>query len=178
MGPSLGDSRSTLVVSCPACGASAKPDAVFCSECGVALGQGCANCQQRVPDYARFCPHCGSANAEAKSVRARSTQGKRPEQEIPHGERRNASVLFSDLSGYTALNEALDPEEVARVMNRLKAEANRIVEAHGGIVNQFVGDGVMALFGVPRAHDDDPLRAVRAAIEFRDCVREIGVAGR
>jgi class 3 adenylate cyclase/tetratricopeptide (TPR) repeat protein len=99
---------------------------------------------------------------------------RRSEQEIPHGERRIASVLFSDLSGYTALNEALDPEDVARVMNRLKAEATRIIEAHGGIVNQFVGDGIMALFGVPRAHDDDPLRAVRAAIEFRDHVREIG----
>ena len=94
--------------------------------------------------------------------------------EIPHGERRNASVLFSDLSGYTALNQALDPEEVARVMNRLKAEATRIVEAHGGIVNQFLGDGIMALFGVPRAHDDDPLRAVRAAIEWHDHVRELG----
>ncbi len=83
-------------------------------------------------------------------------------------------MLFCDLSGYTALNQALDPEEVARVMNRLKIEASRIIEAHGGIVNQFVGDEVMALFGVPRAHDDDPLRAVQAAIELRDHVREIG----
>jgi class 3 adenylate cyclase/tetratricopeptide (TPR) repeat protein len=83
-------------------------------------------------------------------------------------------VLFADLSGYTLLNEALDPEEVARVLNRLKAGATRIIETNGGIVNQFVGDEVMALFGVPRSHDDDPVRAVRAAIELRDHVREIG----
>lgn len=83
-------------------------------------------------------------------------------------------MLFSDLSGYTALNRAFDPEEVAQVLNRLKTGATRIVEAHGGTVNQFVGDEVMGLFGVPRAHDDDPIRAVRAALEWRDHVREIG----
>jgi class 3 adenylate cyclase len=83
-------------------------------------------------------------------------------------------VLFADLSGYTALNQALDPEDVARVLNQLKVGATRIVEANGGVVNQFVGDEVMALFGVPRAHDDDAQRAVRAALELRDHVRALG----
>ena len=69
--------------------------------------------------------------------------------------------MFSDLCGYTALNEALDPEEVEAVMARIKADASAVIERHGGTVNQFVGDEVMALFGVPLAHRDDA-RAARS----------------
>lgn len=89
------------------------------------------------------------------------------------GERRHATVLFSDLSGYTAMNECLDPEDVRAVMARIKAEAVRIVEAYGGSVNQFVGDEVLALFGIPTAHKDDPVRAISAACELHDQVRQI-----
>nr|MBA2251662.1 AAA family ATPase [Nitrospirales bacterium] len=87
------------------------------------------------------------------------------------GERRQATVLFSDLSGYTAMNEHLDPEEVEAIMRRIKNHAVRIVESHEGIVNQFVGDEVMALFGICAAHEDDPLRAVRTALELHAVVR-------
>ena len=72
------------------------------------------------------------------------------------GERRHATVVFSDLTGYTALNEALDPEEVEAIMGRVKREAIAVVERHGGHVNQFVGDEVIAMFGVPVARRDDP----------------------
>jgi class 3 adenylate cyclase/tetratricopeptide (TPR) repeat protein len=82
------------------------------------------------------------------------------------GERRQATVVFSDLSGYTRLNEWLDPEEVESLTRQLKALAVEVVEAHGGIVNQFVGDEVLALFGIPKAHSDDPRRATRAAQEL------------
>jgi class 3 adenylate cyclase/tetratricopeptide (TPR) repeat protein len=82
-------------------------------------------------------------------------------------------VLFSDLAGYTAMNERLDPEEVAGIMARVKAEAVKIVEAHGGIVNQFVGDEVLALFGIPTAHTDDPVRAARAAQALHEMMRGI-----
>jgi class 3 adenylate cyclase len=92
------------------------------------------------------------------------------------GERRQATVLFSDLSGYTAMNERLDPEEVRAIVGRIKAESVRIVEGHGGIVNQFVGDEVMALFGVPQAHEDDPVRAVRAARDLHAMVRALAPA--
>ena len=74
-----------------------------------------------------------------------------PSPEPVEGERRPATVVFSDLTGYTAMNERLDPEEVEALMSRLKAEAVDIVEGHGGIVNQFVGDEVVALFGIPIA---------------------------
>src|SRR5262245_30800599 len=92
---------------------------------------------------------------------------------LPHGRRSPATVLFADLSGYTALTEAVDPEEVAVLLNRILGEAGRILEAHGGTVNQFAGDEVKAVFGIPAAHDDDPRRAVTAALELHRFVREL-----
>ena len=82
------------------------------------------------------------------------------------GGRRVVTVLFSDLSGYTALNQHLDPEAVEAVMFRLKQTASQIIRPHGGIVNQFIGDEIVALFGVNAAHEDDPVRAVRAALDL------------
>jgi class 3 adenylate cyclase/tetratricopeptide (TPR) repeat protein len=92
---------------------------------------------------------------------------------LTEGERRQATIIFSDLSGYTAMNERLDPEEVEAIMRRIKEEAVRIVESHEGIVNQFVGDEVLALFGIPTAHEDDPIRALRAALELHEVVRQM-----
>lgn len=89
------------------------------------------------------------------------------------GERRHATVMFSDLTGYTALNEAFDPEEVETVMARIKREAVAVIERHGGRVNQFVGDEVMALFGIPVARRDDARRAVAAALELHSVVDAI-----
>jgi class 3 adenylate cyclase/tetratricopeptide (TPR) repeat protein len=86
------------------------------------------------------------------------------------GERRHATIMFSDLTGYTALNEAFDPEEVEEIMARIKTEASAVIERHGGRVNQFVGDEVMALFGIPVARRDDPRRAVSAALELHAVV--------
>ncbi len=94
---------------------------------------------------------------------------------LPHGRRSPATVLFADLSGYTTLTEAVDPEEVAGLLNRILGEAGRILEAHGGTVNQFAGDEVKAVFGIPAAHDDDPRRAVTAALELHRFVRELDV---
>ncbi len=89
------------------------------------------------------------------------------------GDRRQATVMFSDLSGYTSLNERLDPEDVELLVQNLKAIALEVVEAHGGTVNQFVGDEILALFGIPLAHSDDPLRAARAAWELHRRANEL-----
>lgn len=89
------------------------------------------------------------------------------------GERRQATILYSDLSGYTAMSEQLDPEDVESIMNRIKEGAVWIIESLEGTVNQFVGDEVVALFGIPHAHEDDPVRAVRAARELHAMVEKM-----
>ncbi len=93
--------------------------------------------------------------------------------------RKTVSVLFCDVSGSTALGEQLDPEALRGVMERHFEEIRGVVERHGGVVEKFIGDAVMAVFGVPRAHEDDALRAVRAAAEIRDrlpaLAEELGV---
>ena len=142
---------------CDRCQADNSPAARFCSACGTPLGRACLQCGTALVDGQRFCAHCGSA-APVPAVAAED------------GERRHATVMFSDLSGYTALNEALDPEEVEAVMGRIKADATAIVERHGGSVNQFVGDEIMALFGIPLAHRDDARSAVSAAFALHRAV--------
>lgn len=107
-----------------------------------------------------------------KLIRAIAALGESPAASAS-GERRHATVMFSDLSGYTAMNEALDPEDVEGFMSRIKSNAVEIVERHGGIVNQFVGDEVLALFGIAASNEDDPIRAVRAALDLHEMVREI-----
>jgi len=120
------------------------------------------------------------APAQQATAEARKA-GAAPASVVPagvgeEGERRHATVMFSDLTGYTALNEAFDPEEVEQVMARIKREASRIIERHGGRVNQFVGDEVMALFGVPLTRRDDARHAVRAALELHAAVDGIAAS--
>ena len=127
-----------------------------------------------------FCTACGcGVGAPAQAPPIEVSRPPREPQSTPAteaGERRHATVMFSDLSGYTALNEAFDPEEVEEIMSRVKREATAVIEGHGGIVNQFVGDEVMALFGVPLARRDDPRRAVSAALELHRVVDSIAAS--
>ena len=122
-----------------------------------------------------FCTACGHA-LEGSGRPAATTTTPPPEvtpvptPDTDAGERRHATVVFSDLSGYTALNESIDPEVVEAIMGRIKREATAIIEGHGGTVNQFVGDEIMALFGVPIARRDDPRRAIRAALAVHAAV--------
>jgi class 3 adenylate cyclase/tetratricopeptide (TPR) repeat protein len=160
---------------CPACG-QANPDGFrYCGGCGRPLPTTCPRCGAANPAGQKFCGECGApliATAAAESPQAHlPSPASAPAARGTIGERRQATVLFSDLSGYTAMNERLDPEEVRGIVGRIKGEAVRIVEGHGGIVNQFVGDEVVALFGIPQAHEDDPVRAVRAARDLHALVR-------
>jgi class 3 adenylate cyclase/tetratricopeptide (TPR) repeat protein len=123
----------------------------------------CRICGEENPDRARFCLACGAALEE-------------PEE--PRESRKTVTVVFCDLTGSTAFGERLDPEAVRGTMRRYFEEARAILERHGGTVEKFIGDAVMAVFGVPRAHEDDALRAVRAAVELRAAVAEIGLQAR
>jgi class 3 adenylate cyclase/tetratricopeptide (TPR) repeat protein len=93
-------------------------------------------------------------------------------------QRKTVTVLFCDLTGSTALGETLDPERLRALLARYFERMQAIVERHGGSVEKFIGDAVMAVFGVPLLHDDDALRAVRAAVEMRDAIPELGLQGR
>src|SRR5881275_2992813 len=92
--------------------------------------------------------------------------------------RKVVTVLFCDVVGSTALGESVDPEALQGLLARYFERMKGIVESHGGSVEKFIGDAVMAVFGVPRVHEDDALRACRAAVEMREALPELGVAGR
>src|SRR5438094_7431240 len=92
--------------------------------------------------------------------------------------RKVVTVLFCDVVGSTALGESVDPEALQGLLARYFERMKGIVEAHGGSVEKFIGDAVMAVFGVPVTHEDDALRACRAAVEMRDALPELGITGR
>jgi predicted ATPase/class 3 adenylate cyclase len=117
----------------------------------------CAECGAELPAAAKFCLECGTPVSPA-SVRE---------------SRRTATLLFTDVTGSTAMGELLDPEAYRGVMGRYFAVARAAVERHGGTVEKFVGDAVLAVFGVPDVHEDDALRAVRAAHELNVAVTEL-----
>src|SRR5213592_1844372 len=86
--------------------------------------------------------------------------------------RRTVTVVFSDVASSTALGESLDPEALRAIMARYFDAMRSVVEHHGGVVEKFIGDAVMAVFGIPQLHEDDALRAVRAAVEVQAALRE------
>src|SRR5438876_5662265 len=92
--------------------------------------------------------------------------------------RKVVTVLFCDVVGSTSLGESVDPEALQGLLARYFERMKAIVEGHGGTVEKFIGDAVMAVFGVPAAHEDDALRALRAAAEMRTAFPEVGVEGR
>jgi class 3 adenylate cyclase len=150
---------------CPKCHFENEKGAKFCLECGERLELQCPQCGKTLPLLAKFCNECGQRLEEV--AEAEKTL---PEAE---GERKYVTVLFSDLSGYTAMSEKLDPEEVKEITSRIFGEISKVINKYEGFVEKFVGDAVMALFGVPKAHEDDPVRAIRAGMEIHDLVEAI-----
>jgi class 3 adenylate cyclase/tetratricopeptide (TPR) repeat protein len=113
----------------------------------------CPKCGEENSDRARFCQVCGTSLA--------------PTDVAPEA-RKTVTVVFSDVAGSTALGERLDPESLRRLMGRYFDQMRDVLEHHGATVEKFIGDAIMAVFGIPRLHEDDALRAVRAAAEMRD----------
>jgi class 3 adenylate cyclase/predicted ATPase len=120
----------------------------------------CSSCRAEIEGEFVFCPRCGAALAAAAPRRE---------------QRKIVTVLFCDVTGSTSLGESVDPEALRGLLARYFERMKAIVERHGGTVEKFIGDAVMAVFGVPVLHEDDALRAIRAAAEMRDALPELGL---
>ena len=123
----------------------------------------CVSCGRESEGEFRFCPYCAAPLATEAPARE---------------QRKTVTVLFCDVTGSTALGESQDPEALRALLVRYFERMKGIVESHGGTVEKFIGDAVMAVFGVPVLHEDDALRACRAAVEMRDSFPELGINGR
>ncbi|MDQ2853487.1 MAG: AAA family ATPase [Chloroflexota bacterium] len=160
-------------VVCASCGTANEVGRKFCAECGNRLGVACAVCGTLNPATVKFCGECGSAM---------HTNGAAAESAAPHAiaesvaERRLVSVMFTDLVGFTTASEGRDAEETRELLTRYFQMATGIIERHGGTVEKFIGDAVMAVWGAPTAHEDDAERAVRAALELIAAVPTLGDA--
>jgi class 3 adenylate cyclase len=124
-----------------------------------------------------ICPRCGAANRKGARF-CDSCAAALSEPLLVGEQRKTVTVLFCDVAGSTALGERLDPETLRLVLARYFERMRTIVEYHGGTVEKFIGDAVMAVFGVPVLHEDDGLRALRAAVEMREAFPELGIRGR
>src|ERR687892_584383 len=152
-------------MNCAACGTQNPAGAQFCMACGSRLDRRCGNCGAPAPPEARFCMSCGAALDAAPAAQQRA-------EPLPE-ERRQVTVLFADLSGYTAVAERLDPEAVKTLVDRALMRLGQEVERYGGTVDKYIGDNVMAIFGAPVAHEDDAERAVRAGLGMQAAMDEI-----
>ncbi|MFZ0173842.1 MAG: adenylate/guanylate cyclase domain-containing protein [Acidimicrobiales bacterium] len=163
---------------CPNCGLENLPDDKFCVECGRSLAVSCPSCGAALPSHAKFCGQCGStlappveAAAALAALRAFQSQEAAGQ---PTTELRHVTVLFCDLVGFTPFSEKRDAEEVREVLSGYFDLARAIVGRYGGVVQKFIGDAVMAVWGAPVAKEDDAERAVRAALELTSAVAAYG----
>ncbi len=152
-------------MNCSNCHSDNPDTGTFCGVCGTRLRQVCPKCEFPNLPGDKFCSGCGE-RLEEKQVTGRidlSTEG----------ERRQITVLFSDLSRYTFLSESIDPEEVKDLMSCVFGEIVQVVTRYRGYTHKFVGDAIMVLFGLPASREDDPIRAIRAAKEFHRLVESL-----
>jgi len=181
-------------MNCSCCGLEVQSGFAFCPKCGTKQPNACPGCGfPCAPDFA-YCPKCGafvaevpagggqaSARTSPTTLPIRSSSPPlapaeeaqaafRPQSDKIDSEanRRTITVLFADLSGFTAMSERLDPEVMQTLQNELFEELTAAVQSFGGFVDKFIGDALLALFGAPAAHEDDPERAVRAALDMID----------
>src|SRR5712692_9034893 len=181
---------------CPQCRHANPPETKFCGECGMRLQSLCPACQTVNPPTNKFCSECGQrlagtapAPAPAAAVAPAPPPARfaSPEAYTPkhlaekiltsksaiEGERKIVTVMFSDVSGFTAMSEKLDPEDVHGIMDRAFEVILSAVHRYEGTVNQFLGDGVMALFGAPIAHEDHAQRALSAALAIQEGLKPL-----
>ena len=169
-------------MNCPSCQHENNESARFCEACGSKLERRCASCGEILSANARFCPGCGIAVAtdiEIEVPAARSVADYTPEhlaekilnsRSALEGERKQVTVLFADVKGSMELAGQLDAEVWHGILDRFFSILTEGVHRFEGTVNQYTGDGIMALFGAPIAHEDHAQRACYAAIHLRDAL--------
>jgi len=149
---------------CSKCGSDNREGRKFCAACGAPLVVTCPKCGATNLPEERFCGECGAALSQ---IAAAGLQEAAPIALSSAGERRHLTVLFCDLVNSTSLAAQLDPEEWRAIVAAYHRAGAQAIERFGGYVAQYLGDGVMAYFGWPEAHDNDGERAVRAALASR-----------
>src|SRR5688500_18307492 len=166
---------------CPRCQHENPTQAKFCLECGVRLAQKCAHCATELPAGAKFCSECGEAVGSSTATgRFPSPEAYTPKhlaerilssKSAVEGERKLVTVLFADLKGSMELLADRDPEEARKILDPVLEQMMEAVHRYEGTVNQVMGDGIMALFGAPLAHEDHAVRACYAALRLRASVK-------
>ncbi|HTN73012.1 MAG TPA: AAA family ATPase [Methylomirabilota bacterium] len=171
---------------CPQCQHEASPDAAFCDECGTRLEAACPNCGEPNRRSAKFCRNCGQGIVQAGPTTPSTVPAvPPPDTHVPRhlaekilasrhtleGERKQVTVLFADIKGSTKLLEGIDPEEGQKLIDPVLRVMMDAVHRYEGTVNQVLGDGIMALFGAPLAHEDHALRACYAALAMQEEMR-------
>jgi class 3 adenylate cyclase/tetratricopeptide (TPR) repeat protein len=159
-----------------------------CIQCAAPLANLCPHCGFENPSGFKFCGNCGANLLAATLTRTSDEETlKRLQSYIPptlvekilragkemEGERRNVTILFSDVSGFTTMSEKLDPEEIYTLIDNTLKAFLQVIYQHEGTLDKFMGDGLMALFGAPVSHEDDPVRAVRAALGMQAALKPI-----
>lgn len=153
---------------CPNCEFDNPFGTRFCINCGISQkfsGETCPHCQSINPPVSKYCGHCGhvlEATADATDEIASDLTE----------ERKLATIFFADVHGFTAISEKLDPEQVKNIMNLCFAIMTEKIVKYGGTVDKYLGDGIMAIFGAPAAHEDDEERAICAAVEIQEALAE------
>ena len=145
---------------CGLCGTPNRASARFCGGCGSPLARECPTCKADLEAGLRFCDQCGTALDDAPAPAAVVASA-------PDATRKSITALFADLSGSTGFGERNDPEIARQVLARYHALLQAAIDAHDGTVAKFMGDGMMATFGIPEVAEDDALRAVRAGVEIQ-----------
>lgn len=175
-------------MNCPQCGYKNTAGVPVCANCATPLANLCPNCGFENPRGFKFCGNCGvnlltaTLARTSNSEKLRRVQGVMPSPLVDkilnaskhiEGERRTVTVLFSDVVGFTSISEKLDPETVYTIIDASVAAFRDEIYAHEGTLDKFMGDGVMALFGAPVMHEDDPTRAVRCALGMQAALKRI-----
>ncbi len=160
---------------CSNCGAENHAGSKFCKQCGAGLARVCPACLCPVDADASFCSDCGSPLSVAAPPRILPLPSETPNVTVPPtAERRLVSVLFADLVGFTTLSEKRDSEDVRELLTRYFDTSRAVVTRYGGVIEKFIGDAVMVVWGTPVAHEDDAERAVRAGLDLVDAVAALG----